>query len=566
MPRPRSANPSPEALRKRRERARRRQEREANAEPSLTPGGTANAAEGVLTPLELPEPPSDPAAAVAEWAEAELIVPTGLLRGQPLRIPEWQRGFLEKALAPGVGQAGLSVARKNGKSGLVAVLLLAHLAGPLRREAWRGVVVSLTANHARELRDAMAELIASSGLRHLELRLSPHPGRILGPHNSRVDFLASDKATGHALGCDLAVIDEAGLLEEAQRSLWNALLTSTSGREGRLISISIRGHSPMFEEMMTLAQEHPKEAAWVEYAAPVDCQLDDEAAWHAGNPGLATGIKSIEYMRRQSARALTLPRNAQAFRSYDLNQPGEPEHNPIVGLAEWRSTAVDELPSDPADRHGHYFVGVDFGSTGSMSAIVAYWPKPGIIDGWAAWPRLPTLEERGAGDGVGDLYRHWHDEGWLLQYGNRITDNVAFARDVLGALCEGFGQPRGIGADRYKENDLREVVDSCGLTCPLKLRGTLTGSGAEAAADIDAFRRAFYRGQMQHDRNPIAEHGIRCSAIDESSGLAHLSKAAARGRIDWVSAAVVAAGIARVYAVEIEREGLPQRNIYHGMV
>ena len=68
---------------------------------------------------------------VADWAESRLVVPTGPLRGQPFKIAEWQRRFLVDALGSGIREAGLSVARKNGKSGLIAALLLAYLVGPL---------------------------------------------------------------------------------------------------------------------------------------------------------------------------------------------------------------------------------------------------------------------------------------------------------------------------------------------------------------------------------------------------------------------------------------------------
>ena len=51
-----------------------------------------------------------------EWAESTLTVPTGLLQGSPFVIYDWQREFLEGALSAGIREAGLSVARKNGKA------------------------------------------------------------------------------------------------------------------------------------------------------------------------------------------------------------------------------------------------------------------------------------------------------------------------------------------------------------------------------------------------------------------------------------------------------------------
>ena len=113
----------------------------------------------------VPVYPDDPAEAVARWA-AELVVPDGLLQGEHFQIADWQLRFLRDALAPGCREAALSMSRKNGKSALVAVLLLAYLSdkGPLHRHGWRGLVVSLTGALAIELRHQVEAIAASSGL------------------------------------------------------------------------------------------------------------------------------------------------------------------------------------------------------------------------------------------------------------------------------------------------------------------------------------------------------------------------------------------------------------------
>ena len=551
MPRKRDSNPSSEAIRKRRWRAEQKAKRlhqealqtlSSSAPPGVTPASFES-----LAPVEppLPDPPLDPAAALVEWAEETLIVPAGLLAGEPFHIPEWQRAFLTRAMAPGVGQAGLSVSRKNGKSGLVAVWLLGHLAGPLRRARWRGAVVSLTGNHARELRDAMAELIDASRLPHVEVLVTPFPGRIRGPHGSRVDFLSADKATGHAIGVDLAIIDEAGLLEESQRSLVNALLTSTSARNGRMVAISIRGTSPMFGEMKQLSIDKPGEAIWEEYAAPVGCDLDDEEAWHRANPGLASGIKSLEYMRRQSSRAISVPKNAAEFRAYDLNQPGAPTHETIVSVEEWHRTAVAELPDE---RPGPVFLGVDLGGSESMSACVAYFPQIGIIEGVCAVPHEPTLEQRGLDDGVGDLYVECEEAGYLYQFGHRFVDAMQFLRFVYTGYNHRGYHIVAVGADRYRSDEFLAAGRKLGITATPYLRGVSAGAGAEASVDVEMFRRANMEGRLRHNGNPLALEAIKnAEVVTDSNGYYRLRRYPGRGPCDWLSAAVIAVGGAEQY-------------------
>ena len=73
---------------------------------------------------------TDPAAVVARWSAKELRIPSGPRAGDRFVLDEWEVDFLRLALADGVREAVLSVARKNGKSALIAVLLLAFLVRP----------------------------------------------------------------------------------------------------------------------------------------------------------------------------------------------------------------------------------------------------------------------------------------------------------------------------------------------------------------------------------------------------------------------------------------------------
>ena len=247
-------------------------------------------------------------------------------------------------------EAGLSVARKNGKSGLIAALLLAYLCGPLNRPLWRGIVVSLTGALAGELRDAIQQTAEISGLAdRLNIKRSPPPGSIEGADGARLTILASDRATGHSLGADMAVIDEAGLIPESGRDLWGAVYSSVSGRDGRLLCVSIRGDSPMFSELAARAGE--QSIVWHEYAAPDDCALDDEAAWETANPGLASGIKARSYMADASRKALAIPSELANFRAYDLNQPRSPSVETICAASDWRACerSANDLPPRAGD-------------------------------------------------------------------------------------------------------------------------------------------------------------------------------------------------------------------------
>ena len=491
-------------------------------------------------PLPPSTSPDNPAQALIEWAEATLIVPTGPLRGQPFRIPEWQRRYVREALAEGVREAGLSIARKNGKSGLVAALVLGYLVGPLNAEYWRGLVVSLTGGLAKELRDAIQFTAEASGLGDsITVFKSPTPGRIEGLRGARLDILASDKGTGHAVGGDLVVIDEAGLLAEAQRDLWAAVSSSLSGRDGRLWAISIKGDGPMFAEMAERADGAA--VRFIEYAAPADAALDDEAAWYAANPGLADGIKSLPYMRDASRRALASPADQASFRAHDLNQPQSPSREMIVSLTDWQAVCVPD--SELPERRGEVVVGFDLGGSSSMTCAVAVWPRTGRVEMWGAFPDTPPLAERSTADGQGNLYVRMLERGEIAVFAGRTTPAAAFLQSIAARLEGEY--VIAAGADRYRRAEAVDALATATVGWPMHWRGQGASATADGSADVRGFQRLVLGGKLR-----VRENLLLTSAIAESevrrdvSGNPALHKARQHGRIDALSAAVIAAGLA----------------------
>ena len=352
-----------------------------------------------------------------EWAEAELIVPVGLRAGKPFRLMDWQVDFVRQTMRAGIRESGLSIARKNGKSALIGALLLFELV-EMRRPGWRAVVASVTGELAKELRRQVEGLRDASGITGIRIMRSPQPGRVESVAGGEVTFLAADKATGVAIGADVSIVDEAGLLQESRRELWDNMRTCISGRDGRFIAISIRGDGPMFGEMA----ERKDDAAvhWQEYAPEENAPIDSEETWRAGNPGLGE-IKSLEYMRDKARFSLATPADSNAFRAFDLNLPVSPTRASIVQVDDWRKCCVEsesELPP-PA---GPCYVGVDLGGASSLSAVAAYWPDAaGRLDVWVAAPAQPDPVERGRRDGVGMVYARAVEAGFLLLTPGRTT-------------------------------------------------------------------------------------------------------------------------------------------------
>ena len=165
-----------------------------------------------------PTPPANPSQAVYAWAKSELkIPPIHKNEGQPFELPPYLVDFFADSYAPGCMESLLCIARKNSKSGAVAVLLLAHLCGPLMRAGWRCGVASLSRQKASELRLQIESIATASGITNVRFWHRSAPA-ITGPGGS-VDILASDANSGAASSYDLAICDEIGLLAEKHRPL-----------------------------------------------------------------------------------------------------------------------------------------------------------------------------------------------------------------------------------------------------------------------------------------------------------------------------------------------------------
>ena len=465
--------------------------------------------------------------AIRTWSEATLKVWSGPLAGQPFMIYDYEIAWLREAFRPGVRDAALCMGRKNGKSSVVAVVLLAYLAGPLNRAGWRCAVASMTGELAAELREHIEQTVTASALAGVEVFKSPTPGRVEGQNNTRVSILAADKATGHAIGADLVIIDEAGKMPENRRQLWNNLRSCVSGRNGRVFYISARYDCTMFEELRATADKLPS-VLWQEHSAAEGCALDDEVQWHAANPGLKFGVKSIEYMRDRSKFVMNNPGDENDFREQDLNQRVDSSIDPVLTIAQYVAAARPELP----ERSGGCYLGVDVGGAAAMTAACAYWPDTGRCEQWGAFPGEPGLLRRGEGDGVGDVYERMHDEGNLMTFPGLITPVGEFMDWLSGEL---YGQSViMLCADKYKRAELSQGLQDANVRWRIRWRGYKD----EAIEDLRLLQRAVIAGRVAFMDTALLREGLRQSQVifDRDGRNGVIAPKKRRSRIDVVTA------------------------------
>ena len=486
-------------------------------------------AEAETPPLVQVEELADPVGALATWARERLIVPAGHpLAGQPMILPDFAERFLRDGW--GAHESALSLGRKNAKSAICAVLALGHLVGPLRKPGWRGAIASVSKEKASELRGQVASIAGASGLADIQIRRSPYPGAIVSSTGT-LETLSSDRTSGHASSFDLVLIDESGLMPERSRELLAGLRSSVSAKGGRVLHISVRGDSPVFREVL----ENPATVAHV-YAAPDDCDLADEGAWAAANPGLAAGIKQESYMQAEVERIRAgAPGDEPSFRAFDLNQALDPTREMICSPDDLRACFVEELPP----RAGPAYLGFDFGEATSSTAACAIWPATGRLETWQAFGDVPSLRDRGRRDSA--PYVAMQVRGELRTYPGRVVKPDAFLGDVQTDLAG--CRVEAAAADSFKDSEVKDFLDRAAVRWPIDFRRV--GAGKDGGKDVRAFQRLVLQKRLRLVENLSLVTAVARSTLHrDRNGNPGLDKARQNGRIDVLSAVVIACGLA----------------------
>ena len=493
------------------------------------------------------EYPADPIGALVRWSHDYLIVPPGHPKsGEPMTIPDFAEAYLRDAIAH--RESLLCIARKNAKSAFVAVYVLGRLVGPIRIRGYRAGVVSVNEGKAKELHKQAQDIARASGVPMAEtskriprggLKVYKKPA-VLESVWGTVEILAADKAAGHASGFDDAIIDELGLLAERDRDLVNGMRSSVSAKDGRTISLTVRGTSPFVPELIR-RKDDPDVAVHL-YEAPQGCKLDDRKAWEDANPGLRAGIKSYGYMAATARLASVNAPDEPHFRLFDLNQKTDLTATRIVTLTQWERCEVLDEQALP-ERRGPFYLGVDFGGAASMTAAAAYWPNTGRLEGWGAFPDEVPLDVRGKSDGVENGYVLMHQAGELLVFEGYITPIAPFLSYVADAL-DGL-RPRKVVSDRYRKTDGQQAVLDVGLMATWPWEYTPVGAGPQGGEDVRAFQKAVISRTMKVRKSLMWTQAIAQSKVQpDRNGNPGLDKSAKVARIDVLQAGVLAVGAA----------------------
>ena len=207
----------------------------------------------------------------------------------------------------------------------------------------------------------------------------------------------------------------------------------------------------------------------------------------------------------------------------------------ILSPDDLRAYFVAELP----ERSGPCFLGFDFGEATSSTAAGAIWPLTGRVETWQAFGDVPALADRAKLDNA--PYMAMEARGELRTYPGRIVRLDTFLADLQTGLagCRVVAA----AADSYKDSEVRDFLDRAAVRWPIDFRRV--GTGKDGGRGVRAFQRLVIQRRLAIVENLSLVTAIANSTLRrDANGNLGLDKASARGRIDVLSATVIAAGLA----------------------
>ena len=483
---------------------------------------------------------------VCAFIERFCIVPEGKSVGQSIKLMSFQRDFILAIYdnPQGTSRAYLSVARKNGKSALIAGILLAHIVGPEARQNSQIISGARSRDQASLVFRLAEKMVRLSPKLSSLVKIIPSQKSLIGlALNVEYKAISAEAGTAHGLSPVLAILDEVGQVRGQQDAFIDAIETAQGAHDDPLL-IAISTQAATDGDLFSIWLDDAKNAKDKRivshvYTAPENCEVMDREAWKAANPamGVFRSLTDIEDFAKQAAR---LPAKENSFRWLYLNQRIEAS-SPFLNRSEWEANN-DEPEIEPGDI---CYAGLDLSASRDLTAFVLVFPKG---DGFHVVPQffLPS-------DGIRDKakldkvpYDTWADQGFLTLIDGPVIIPAVVAQAVADA-AETYNI-QNLAYDRWRINDFKRELESIGANIPMAPFGQ---GFKDMAPAIDKLERLVAERKLRHGGHPIMNMCAAGAVAErDPAGNRKLNKAKSSSRIDGMVALAMALGVTSVEEVQ----------------
>ncbi len=473
---------------------------------------------------------------VCQFIETYCVTPEGQHIGKPMKLEPFQRKFILEIYDNPVKThtAYLSIARKNGKTGLIAAILLAHLAGPEAVQNSQIVSGARSKDQAAVIFELARKMVELSPKLSQVVRVQPSGKRLIGLNrNVQYRALAAEGKTAHGLSPILAILDEVGQVTGPTDDFVSAITTAQGAYENPLL-IAISTQAPTDADLFSIwidAQKNAPDPRVVShiYEAPADCELDDRQAWVAANPAMGK-FRSIGDIEKQCRQAMEMPANEPEFRNLILNQRVEAS-SPFVSPSVWKGNGA--TPDSVEGKR--VWGGLDLSSVNDLTALVLVTEEGDVHSEF--WLPSEGLAEKSRKDHV--PYDLWAKQGYLNTTPGRAIE-YEFVAEFLRGLFDRC-DVQAIAFDRALFVHLRPWLVKANFSdAELEKfipygQGTLSMTPALRELEVKLLGK-----RLKHGNHPILEMCARNAVVVGDSGARKFDKRKLHGRIDGMVALAMA--------------------------
>ncbi|RUM99155.1 terminase large subunit [Pseudaminobacter arsenicus] len=451
-----------------------------------------------------------------------------------------------------VRRAILSVARKNGKTMLIAALVLAHLVGP--EAIPNGEIYSAATDReqagqvfkfARQLVEAEPEFGPSG---ELPITVVPSTKTLVHkPNGSFYRALSAEAGTKHGLNPSVWIYDE--LAQARDQELYEVLNTSQGARKEPL-GIVISTQSPDPEHPLSKLIDdglvaNDRTVLVHLYCADDEADIDDEDAWAAANPALGD-FRSVDDLRALAVQAGRMRTMEASFRNLYLNQRVD-QTSPLIPRSEWKACQTGDTLIDGEE----IYLALDLSGVNDLTALVGVNadPKEDRIKAWH-WKPQEWLHDHAHRDRA--PYDVWFKDKWLEAPPGRAID-YSYVVHRIAEIRDTY-KVRGLAYDRWRIELLLVEFQRAGIDAYVEgkdkpydgaLRLIPWGQGyRDMSPAVEALEASVIHRRLKHDGNPVLGFCFANAIVTtDASGNRKLDKSKTRFRIDGAVSTAMALGL-----------------------
>lgn len=484
---------------------------------------------------------------VREFFRRYLRHSTGRWAGKPFELSDWQYDQVVKPLFSWVNATGkrrfrkayLSTAKKNGKTTLIAGLLLYFLLADFEPGPEIYSAAADKDQAAIMYREAMKMVMASPEL-SATVMIKESTKTLVGPDAAKYRALSADAHRQDGLNASVVLIDE--LHCQQNRELWDKLrYAGTSREQPLLLSITTAGGDmeTICGEQYTYAKQVLADEtidytffAYIAEAGPDD-DWSDEETWKKANPGYGITMDPADF-RADYLEAKESPAKENAFRRYRCNQWVQTAAA-WLSMDQWHNNRDDFSLDDVKGRKA--YGGLDLSATDDTTALVIIIPTDTGIrivpHFWLPEKNIGFLERKHR-----VAYRAWAKQGLITLTPGNVVDYPTI-RTAVNKVADEYDL-QGLAIDRkFQGQQLESELVDDGLTVYPAGQGWMSQDPpCKELERLIKAHRAWHRGHAL-----LTWHASNAVVDIDKNGNYSLNKRKSRSKIDGIAALVNGIGL-----------------------